>query len=69
MRYDEFRYGYLNHICRDCLNKATGLSFRPSDCIHEDYPRKCSQCGDMRHLITGLYGSGKLRLMLLRPKK
>ena len=70
MRHEDFQAFYLkNYICRDCLNAATGLSLKSSDCHHEAYPRKCQFCGDVRYLIRGLHRSGRWKILFFRPKK
>ena len=69
MRYRDFEYQFLDYVCRDCLNNATGLKLRSKDCHHDAYPRKCTVCGDMRHLIRGLYRSGRWKVLFFRPKK
>ena len=69
MRYQDFEKQYLDYVCRDCLNKASGLSLRSKDCHHDAFPRPCRVCGDSRYLIRGLHRSGRWKVLFFRPEK
>ena len=44
----------LGSICRACLNKKYGIRLKTKDCIYEDYPRVCHECGEVKNIVCGI---------------
>jgi len=55
-------------VCRRCLNQLCQAQLEGTDCVYGDpYPRRCPCCGEMRHIVSGLRLSGRLKLFGKAP--
>ena len=51
-------------VCRRCINREFGVDLNPEDCTYENpFPELCSNCGEIRNIVTGLRLRGKIKLL------
>ena len=53
----------LGNTCRSCLNDSFKIDLKPSDCYYMIYPQRCSNCGEIKNIVSRI--RWKKRLMLL----
>jgi hypothetical protein len=65
MKYQMFKQVALGNQCRECLNRAYGLTLERRDCLYLPYPEHCSTCGQMRNIVADISRSKRWRIWLL----
>jgi len=62
------REKYGRNICRNCINRLCRAKLNSEDCTYDaPYPQLCPCCGEMRHIVSGLRLSGRLKLLGKTP--
>lgn len=61
---------YGGNVCRQCINKTYKVHLLHTDCVYGlMYPAKCSSCGEMKNIVTGLRISGVLKSLTKKAEK
>lgn len=50
--------------CRECLNEEHGINLSSGDCLYFMYPAVCTRCKEVKHIVTGVRLSKKIKLFL-----
>lgn len=61
MPKDQLNVG-AERCCRECLNKKYHVRLSRQNCKYWRYPAPCSDCGEVRHIVTNLSFWGKWKL-------
>ena len=63
-KLDEINYYYGRPICRLCINHLYNVHLVTKDCVYNGEDMNyCACCRQQRHLVIGLNGSGKRKLL------
>lgn len=68
MRYLKFKDKYLGRICRNCLEKTSGIKFSRYDCHYAVYPYSCASCKKMKNIVLAIRPLSRFKVLIHKEK-
>ena len=54
---------YGDNLCRKCINELYRTHLTRENCVY-GYIYNCPHCGEMKNIVIGFKGGGKLKMLL-----
>lgn len=65
-KYGLLKRDYLGKCCRECMNQQCSIQLQREDCSYLPYAYECKNCGEIKHIVTGLAPAKRMKLNLMR---